>query len=53
MPKEFNSSIEDDSDTADDRSLFVQQTLFAESFHEEGLPRHIQNIHGQRLARVS
>lgn len=34
-------SFEDESDTDDDESLFVQQTLPPETYEEEGLRRHI------------
>ncbi len=41
-PKDSNFSIEEDSDTDDDESLFVQQTLPPESFQDEGLRKHIK-----------
>lgn len=41
-PKDSNFSIDEDSDTDDDESLFVQQTLPNESYDEEGLRKHIK-----------
>lgn len=35
-------SVDDDSDTDDDESLFVQQILPPESYDEEGLKQHLQ-----------
>lgn len=40
--KDSNFSIEEDSDTDDDESLFVQQKLPKESFDEDGLRKHIR-----------
>lgn len=37
-----NSVEEEESDTDDDESLFVQQTLPRESYDEEGLRKHIK-----------
>ena len=37
-------SAEDEPDTEDDESLFVQQSLPPESYDEEGLRRHIQEF---------
>ena len=42
VPKDSGNSIEEDSDTDDDESLFVQQTLPKEVYHEEGLRKHIK-----------
>ena len=42
VPKDSGNSIEEDSDTDDDESLFVQQTLPKESYDEEGLRKHIK-----------
>lgn len=41
--KDSNFSIDIDSDTDDDESLFVQQKLPPESFDEEGLRKHIRD----------
>ena len=41
-PKDSNFSIEEDSDTDDDESLFVQQKLQPKSYKEEGLRKHIR-----------
>ena len=40
--KDSNFSVDEDSDTDDDESLFVQHTLQAETFDEEGLRGHIR-----------
>lgn len=54
-PKDSNFSIEEDTDTDDDESLFVQQTLPPESFHEEGLRKHLREYAwteaGKRILR--
>ena len=42
VPKDANFSIDEDSDTDDDESLFVQHTLPAKSFELEGLREHIR-----------
>lgn len=41
MKKGSSFSFEDESDSNDDESLFVQQTLPSETYDEEGLRRHI------------
>ena len=42
VPKDASFSLEEDSDTDDDESLFVQHTLPAESYNEDGLRKHIR-----------
>lgn len=43
VSKDSGNSIEEESDTDDDESLFVQQTLPKESYDEEGLRKHIKD----------
>ena len=43
LQKSSTLSPEDESDTDDDEALFVQDTLPAESYHEEGLRAHIRD----------
>ena len=43
LSKDYENLIEEDSDTDDDESLFVQQTLPRESYNEEGLRKHIRD----------
>ena len=42
VPKDANFSVDEDSDTDDDESLFVQQTLQPEIFEEDELRKHIR-----------
>lgn len=42
VSKDSGNSIEEDSDSNDDESLFVQQTLPKESYDEKGLRKHIK-----------
>ena len=42
VSKDSNFSVDDDSDTDDDEALFVQHSLPAEKFDEEGLRKHIR-----------
>lgn len=43
VSKDSGTFVEEDSDTDDDESLFVQQTLPQESYEEEGLRKHIKD----------
>lgn len=43
VPKDANFSIDEELDTDDDESLFVQHTLPAKSYDEEGLRKHIRD----------
>ena len=43
VSKDSNFSLDEDPDTDDDESLFVQHTLPAESYHEGGLRKHIRD----------
>lgn len=51
VSKDSGNSIEEDSDTDDDESLFVQQTLPKESYNEEGLRKHIKDYEWTEAGR--
>ena len=51
VSKDSGNFIEEDSDTDDDESLFVQQTLPRESYDEEGLRKHIKNYEWTEAGR--
>ena len=51
VSKDSGNSIEEDSDTDDDESLFVQQTLPKESYSEEGLRKHIKEYEWTEAGR--
>lgn len=51
VSKDSGNSIEEESDTDDDESLFVQQTLPKESYHEEGLRKHIKDYEWTEAGR--
>ncbi len=51
VPKDSGNSIEEDSDTEDDESLFVQQILPKESYNEEGLRKHIKEYEWNEAGR--
>lgn len=52
VSKDTGNSIEEDSDTDDDESLFVQQTLPKESYNEEGLRKHIKDYEWTEAGHV-
>ncbi len=51
VSKDSGNFVEDDSDTDDDESLFVQQTLPKESYDEEGLRKHIKEYEWTEAGR--
>lgn len=51
VSKDSGNSIEEDSDTDDDESLFVQRTLPKELYHEEGLRKHIKDYEWTEAGR--
>lgn len=51
VSKDSGNSIEEDSDTDDDESLFVQQTLPKESYDEEGLRKHVKEYEWTEAGR--
>lgn len=51
VPKDSGNSVEEESDTDDDESLFVQQTLPKELYDEEGLRKHIKEYEWTEAGR--
>ena len=51
VSKDSGNSIEEDSDTDDDESLFVQQALPTELYNEEGLRKHIKEYEWTEAGR--
>ena len=51
VSKDSGNYLEEDSDTDDDESLFVQQSLPKESYSEEGLRKHIKEYEWSEAGR--
>ena len=51
VSKDSGNSIEEDSDTDDDESLFVQHTLPMEVYDEKGLRKHIKEYEWTEAGR--
>ena len=51
VSKDSGNFVEEDSDTEDDESLFVQQTLPRESYDEAGLRKHLKDYEWTEASR--